>query len=338
MEPTRILSLDGGGIRGYITVLLLEQLVFERPTLLDEVQLFAGTSVGSIVSLALASGHSPTEVRFLFEREGKNIFPQRLIPGRRDIGRAYKAKYDNKNLKQILTNFFGQKKLRDIDKRVLIASFDLCREGTAGQPTQVWDAKFFHNYPGENSDSEESIVDVILRSSAAPFYFPSYQGYVDGFVTANNPSTCALAKVLKADDISLNEISMLSIGTGINPRCIEDEDEDRGWLNWLFRFERKQLKLYALPLVYMMWEGSTNLANYQCTQLLGERFHRVDLALPTIVDIDEVKKMSLMQKLAESDKSQTVLAETIEWLGSDFWEKSQSQVKVAATTNGNHKQ
>ena len=47
MKPTRILSLDGGGIRGYLTVLLLEQLVEERPTLLDEVDLFAGTSVGS---------------------------------------------------------------------------------------------------------------------------------------------------------------------------------------------------------------------------------------------------------------------------------------------------
>ena len=50
---------------------MLEQLVEERPTLLDEVHLFAGTSVGSIVALALASGHSPTEVRVLFEREGK---------------------------------------------------------------------------------------------------------------------------------------------------------------------------------------------------------------------------------------------------------------------------
>ncbi len=76
MKPTRILSLDGGGIRGYLTVLLLEQLVEERPTLLDEVHLFAGTSVGSIVALALASGYSPTEVR-LFLKEKENIsFPQ----------------------------------------------------------------------------------------------------------------------------------------------------------------------------------------------------------------------------------------------------------------------
>ena len=335
MKPTRILSLDGGGIRGYLTILLLEQLVFERPTLLDEVHLFAGTSVGSIVALALALGHSPTEVRFLFEREGKHIFPDRLIPGRRDFGRACLAKFDNKNLKRILVDFFGDKKLEDIEKRVLIASFDLCREGTDGQPSQVWDAKFFHNYPGNSSDGQEAIVDVILRSSAAPFYFPSYQGYVDGFVTANNPSTCALAKVLKASDISLNDICMLSVGTGINPRCIDDADGDWGWAKWLFRFEPKQLKYYALPLVYMMWEGSTNLANYQCTQLLGDRFQRLDLALPTVVDIDEVKKMRLMADLVESREAQVMLAKTVEWLESDSWERSKSLEKVS--TNGNHK-
>jgi uncharacterized protein len=333
MEPTRILSLDGGGIRGYLTVLLLEQLFEERPTLLDEVHLFAGTSVGSIVALALASGYSPTEVRFLFEQEGKNIFPRRLIPGRRDIGRACLAKYDNKNLKKILNGFFGEKKLLDIDKRVLIASFDLCREGKEGQPQHVWDAKFFHNYPGTTSDGDEYIVDVILRSSAAPFYFPSYQGFVDGFVTANNPSTCALAKVLKANDIFLNAISMLSVGTGINPRCIDDENGDWGWAKWLFRFEPLSLSYYALPLVYMMWEGSTNLANYQCEQLLGDRFHRIDLALPTLVDIDEVNKMGLLAQVTKSDQAQKMLAETIAWLDSDYWQKTTTLEKVAS--NGN---
>jgi len=333
MKPTRILSLDGGGIRGYLTILLLEQLVEERLTLLDEVHLFAGTSVGSIVALALASGHSPTEVRGLFEREGKHIFPDRFLPGRRDVGRAFMAKYDNKNLKHILTNFFQDTKLKDIDKRVLIASFDLCRKGKEGQPPEIWDAKFFHNYPGETSDGCESIVDVILRSSAAPFYFPSYQGYVDGFVTANNPSTCALAKVLKASDLSLREISMLSVGTGINPRCIPDEDADWGWANWLFRFEPLHRRYYALPLVYMMWEGSTGLANYQCEQLLGGRFHRLDLALPTLVDIDDVKKMKLLKKVAFSDKAQEILAGTIDWLDSNSWLECTSLEKVAA--NGN---
>lgn len=333
MQPTRILSLDGGGIRGYLTILLLEQISDEKPGFLDQVHLFAGTSVGSIVALALASGHSPSEVRYLFEREGKHIFPRRLIPGRRDFGRACKAKYDNKNLEHILQDFFQDLKLEDIDKRVLIASFDLCRPGKEGQPPTVWDAKFFHNYPGDTSDGQESVVDVILRSSAAPFYFPSYQGYVDGFVTANNPSTCALAKVLKAGGVYLNEISMLSVGTGINPRCIDDENGDWGWAKWLFRLEPAQLKYYALPLVYMMWEGSTNLANYQCQQLLGDRYRRIDLPLPAIVDIDEVKNLPLLLTTTESSYAKKMLADTVRWLDSDYWLKTAPLEKVAA--NGN---
>ena len=160
-----------------------------------------------------------------------------------------------------------------------------------------------------------------MRSSAAPFYFPSYEGYVDGFVTANNPSTCALAKVLKGSNLTLKDISMLSVGTGINPNYIQDEDEDRGWAKWLLRFEPSQLRFNALPLVYMMWEGSTGLANYQCEQFLRDRFHRLDLALPKVVDIDEVKKMKLLKDVAFSDRAYEMILSAIDWLDSDYWLK-----------------
>ena len=181
MDIYRILSLDGGGIRGYLTILLLEKLEEKHPGFIDQFDLFAGTSTGSIIALALAYGKSPCEIRSLYESEGKNIFHDSLFDNVRDLGFALGAKFGNKNLKSILTDYFGDAKLEDLKSQVLVSSFDLDHPPTESKP-RMWKAKFFHNFPGKGSDGCLSCVDVALRSSAAPFYFPSYQGYVDGFV------------------------------------------------------------------------------------------------------------------------------------------------------------
>ena len=75
---------------------------------------------------------------------------------------------------------------------VLIPSFQLDNQAPhAGQ--RQWKPKFFHNYPGPDSDGAELVVDVAMRTSAAPIYFPTYQSYIDGGVVANDPSMAALA-------------------------------------------------------------------------------------------------------------------------------------------------
>ena len=328
MAAYHILSLDGGGIRGYLTILLLEQLEKERPGFLEQIDLFAGTSTGSIIALALASGKTACEVRSLYESEGKNIFHDSLIDNVRDLGFALGAKFGNKNLKSILTNYFGDTKLEDLNKKVLVASFDLDHPPTSDKP-RMWKAKFFHNFPGQGSDGCLSVVDVALRSSAAPFYFPSYQGYVDGFVVANNPSMCALAQVVKLPGeengdstvqkdegtavANLQDIVLMSLGTGLNPRYIDADEADWGWIKWMIQLSPKR-QWYALPLVFMMWEGSIELANFQCRQFLGNRFHRLDPVLPELFDIDDVKRMDLLKKVAlEAD-----LSETLGWVDAHF--------------------
>src|SRR5688500_20280883 len=58
MPPYRIITFDGGGVRGSLMATLVKRLVDQFPNLLDEVDLFAGTSTGSVVALTLASGRS----------------------------------------------------------------------------------------------------------------------------------------------------------------------------------------------------------------------------------------------------------------------------------------
>jgi uncharacterized protein len=324
MNRYRILTLDGGGIRGYLSILLLEQLEQARPGFLSQVDLFAGTSTGSFIALGLAAGKSTSDIREMYEKNGRAIFQDSLIDNIRDLGFALGAKYSNENLQRVLIDQFGDMTLRNLSKRVLIASFDLDCQSQHNEQPRIWKAKFFHNYPGQDSDECERVVDVAMRSSAAPFYFPSYQGYVDGFVVANNPSMCAVAQALKTKVAALDEIVLLSVGTGLNPRYIDSKKGDWGWARWMVQLNPLSRRWYGMPLVYMMWEASVDLARYECEQLLGDRFLRLDPLLDRSVDIDEVRHMGYLRKVAQS----TDLSNEVAWLDQNFPELD--EVEMAA--------
>jgi len=125
MDTYKILSLDGGGIRGYLTVTLLERMQQARPGFLDQFDLFAGTSIGSILALGLAYGLSPTELRELFDEQGEAIFSDSLVDSILDLGFTRGAKYGNDNLKEALVEKFGGDRLQDLERQVLIPTFVL---------------------------------------------------------------------------------------------------------------------------------------------------------------------------------------------------------------------
>jgi patatin-like phospholipase/acyl hydrolase len=306
MSPYRILSLDGGGIRGVLTATLLERLEEAHPGFLAQVDLFAGTSTGGLLALGLASGLSPAEARLLYEEKGALIFKDSLWDDVRDMGMMLGAQYSNENLKQALIEQFGNQTLGELPKKVLISSFDLDNEATEPEALRTWKPKFFHNYPGAGSDAGEKVVDVALRTSAAPVYFPIYQGYADGGVVANNPSMCALAQALDEDTggQSLDEVVLLSLSTGQSPRFLEVEDPDWGWLQWA----------KGLRLISVMLDGNVGLAHYQCGRVLGERYHRLDPRLPRPVDLDDIDEIPLLKEMAR----QADLAATIAWLEAHF--------------------
>jgi patatin-like phospholipase/acyl hydrolase len=134
-------------------------------------------------------------------------------------------------------------------------------------------------------------VDVALRTSAAPAYFPIYQGYIDGGVVVNNPSMCALAQAINPETggQSLRKVTLLSIGTGANSRFLPEQDADWGLAQW------------APHLISLMIEGGVGLADYQCRQILGARYLRINPVLPTPMGMDQVKQIPALQSLAESE-------------------------------------
>jgi patatin-like phospholipase/acyl hydrolase len=297
MAPYRILTFDGGGILGLLSITLIERLEKERPGFLSMVDMFAGTSTGGIIALALASGMQPAEVRQMYENLGRQVFKDSILDNVRDGGQLLGAQYSNKTLKNFLTETFHEKTLGDLPKKVLISSFDLDNESTQPDVPRTWKAKFFHNFSGQDTDSSEKVVNVALYTSAAPTYFPIIDGYTDGGVVANNPSVCALAQAInpKYGKKNLRDIRLLSVSTGAQPKYIDIKNGDWGLAKWGFK------------LVNILLEGNVGLADYQCRQILGNHYLRINPILPVPIELDKVKEIPILQTVGwQYDLSQAV--------------------------------
>lgn len=303
VQPYRILSIDGGGIRGIYAAVLLERLTMILPSALERLDLVAGTSTGGNLALGLAFGLMPKDLVSLFLENAHNL---QSIPWRRrlaTLGGLTGAKYSNTLFRELLESVFGVATLADLPRRVLVPAFDLDNHGE-NQGLRVWKPKFFHNFPGPDSDGSERVIDVTLRTSAAPTFLPVYQHFIDGAVVANNPSMAGIAQALDParGNQELRALHLLSVGTGLNPTYIAGEDLDWGLLQW------------ARPLTRLMIDGVMGVTSYQCTQLLGNRFWRLCPVLPAPVAIDAWNKA---QELIDYARA-VDLADTVAWLREHF--------------------
>ena len=305
MATYRILSLDGGGIRGLVTAVLMERLLSEAPGWLDKVDLVAGTSTGGIIALGLANGLTPAELHNFYYQKGKRIFDDSWADDIRDLGGLTGADYDNIHLKEELANVFGSTLLKQLRKRVLISAFDLNNDAK-----RCWKPKFFHNFEGSDSDGERRAADVALYTSAAPTFFPTADRYIDGGVVANNPGMAALAQTQDTRTNinprpAIHDIVLLSLGTGQSLCVIEGKNLDWGYAHW------------ARALVNIMIDGSVGVADYQCRQILREKYFRLNPTFPPgkQFNLDDVAKMDDMIAFAENSVD---ISSTVEWLGT-YW-------------------
>jgi patatin-like phospholipase/acyl hydrolase len=302
----RILSLDGGGIRGVLTTTILDRLEAANPGFLASVDLIAGTSTGGILALGLAAGKSPGTMRKLYEDNGTKIFAQDLIEKliHIEIDQLVKASYSNTALKSALIEVFNQLTLDGLNKKILIASFDLDNLASGAGKIRSWKPKFFHNFPGTGSDGAEVVVDVALRTSAAPTYFPIYQGFIDGGVVANNPSMCALAQAIHELNKSQTaaQITLLSLGTGRSLDYLADQNSSWGLAQW------------APHLVSIMLGGSEGVADYQCSQVLGNAYYRVDPVMEVGVGLDAYQQIPYLKQIG----SQVDLTGVNDWIKTTY--------------------
>ena len=306
MTMSRIISFDGGGVRGVIPVVLLQRLQRESGLgeLLSKAHLFAGTSTGGLIALSLASELTLEAVLELYQQRAQHIFHKTLLDDIRDLDRLIGAPYKAKNLSGQLRDVFGDRRLDQLNKRVLVPAFDLDNEDP-DPAKRTWKPKIFHNFPGPDSDGARRAYNVATYTASAPTYFPTADGYVDGGVFATNPAMCALAQTQDPrndpdDRGTLDDLVLLSFGTGHSLQYIDGPSHDWGYLQWI------------RPLINLMLDGVNGIADYQCQQMLRSRYRRIAPTFPPGVTIaeDAVDQIPYMIDFA----NQLDLGEVIAWL------------------------
>jgi patatin-like phospholipase/acyl hydrolase len=229
----RILSIDGGGIRGILPASILakfEQRHLGGRCVGDYFDLITGTSTGGIIALGLAKGIPASEILQLYVHHGAEIFPAR--DGFRRVRAAWDAvrslhlyKYDRAPLERELQRIFGDSLFGDTSRRLCIPSFDGF--------TEVNVFKTPH-HPDFRLDWREQITTVALATSAAPTFFSVYRNgdrrFADGGVWANNPIMVGLVDALSCNAIDRDAIDILSIGCGEQEMLMTDRQVRFGGL------------------------------------------------------------------------------------------------------------
>ncbi|MET1755690.1 CBASS cGAMP-activated phospholipase [Novosphingobium sp. RD2P27] len=229
----RILSIDGGGIRGVFPAAYLaeiEQRFLEGRSIASCFDMVAGTSTGGIIALALAHGMTAREALQIYVERGQRIFPgwsgwRKWCQLLRWISRP---KHDQTVLRDELLSIFGDRVLNDATTRLVVPSF----EGRHGEPFLY---KTPH-HPDYQKDRHQKFAHVALHTSAAPSYYPAVDndGYfmIDGGIWANNPIMNALVDALACYDVPRENIRILSLGTGEAEFTVEEGARSGGIRHW----------------------------------------------------------------------------------------------------------
>jgi len=266
MAIRKILSLDGGGIRGAATAQFLKRLEAELggPSLYDTFDLFAGTSTGGIIAgaIGLLKMHG-ADLPDLYNYHNANRIMNKSVWDRTMGFAQAEPRYDGKGKIEVLTEYFGNRTLNEAGKPLLVVTYDVeLRKSDVLKST---------------GKEEVRAVDALNATSAAPLYFPTarvdgeeVRWLIDGGVIANNPAMCAYAEAKKhwpEDDIRI-----LSVGTGSRTRVIDGkESRDYGALGWINH-----------DLIGITMDES--VVEYQCRVILGGAFLRVNSELVGVND------------------------------------------------------
>lgn len=292
MQARRILSLDGGGVRGLVSCIWLEAVQHAlaaagKPGLLKSFDLLAGSSTGAIIACGLGIGLDPATMATLYREQRHEIFPG--MAGRlwSRAGRFFSTgpsapRYDARGLEKVLKKVFGTTTLGQLKVPTMITSYDTISR----QPV------IFKSF--NPAHRQLPVWEVCRASSAAPTYFPAHamkvagavRSLIDGGVVANNPTACAIAEAMRKDRRVENskELVVLSVGTGERNRPISlAEAREWGALEW------------ATPIIDVLFDGNTDSVDYIAKQLVGDAYYRMQTELRYgLDDLDDTSETNII--------------------------------------------
>jgi hypothetical protein len=315
----RILSVDGGGLRGLVPALLLSEieqrlatLTGQKKPLSDYFHLFAGTSTGGLISLGLTARDpdNPDQASMdaeqlvsLYRDRGPTIFPPRLR-SLRTLRGFVMPKWSNRALWRAVEEEIGTSPLSTALRDLVITAYDM----TDHKP------RFFKRWTaGQGGRPDPTMADAAMATASAPTYLPPWElagkALVDGGVFAANPTIAAIAEALKRQSdyparLVPHELFVVSLGTGFY-KATYAPHLLRGWgaLAWIWPRGSEPALMRA------MLDGQTASADQWAHMILnhepgaappapdeigrGPRYYRLESELGEDLEMDDARRKTL---------------------------------------------
>jgi len=351
-----ILAFDGGGIRGYISTSVLQQLIEQTSVgdFLPQVQLRAGTSTGSFIALALANSVGVDQIQSLYQQgNAQTIFTPnpnissaevaavkaRLMACAAPLGESWwqyfleyldyfvYTSYTNTGLSSVAQTTLGATTtLADLEP-VVVNTLQLDQTS----PSQAgWQPVMLSNVTGAYSSM--LAYEAGLCSGAAPIYFPPFSpttadlGYcADGGLFANNPSMSAIVTALSLG-YAPSDIYLLSFDTGTTTDALPSSVIN-GWggplsmgpLEWLFPAVQGS-NTPKFPLLSALTDASSLSISYSAQAILGTNYMRVTVPLTTSVALDDYSTAAYdtMNDALNAYYASTGFTDVQTWLTTNF--------------------
>ncbi len=324
LQTFRILSIDGGGIRGIIPARFLCELESEisRRTgasvrLCDYFDLICGTSTGGIIAIGLALGMPASEVLKLYNVNASKIFGHWhwAVTTPKNIRRISYPKHSNNGLTEVLKAAFApyadsgnEAKIGHAKTRLAIPAY----VASLGKP------RVFKTSHSEllNRDYQVPAYQVALATSAAPTFFPAHTfeyidsrteqtntltNLIDGGIFANNPAMIGFSEAI-ALDIPMRNLKILSLGTG-SETFKEPYLKNRMLPSWGAAYWMNPFN--GPPLIEMMMQANSDITDNTLKVLsrgVGQsqrqvfQYDRIQVKFDSIkerVSLDATRKRSL---------------------------------------------
>lgn len=276
MNKIKILSIDGGGIRGILPGIILDKLEqklrgkkgFENKRLADVFDFMAGTSTGGILTLlyltpdktGLKPRYSANDAVGLYLERGSEIFDLDILQRLKSGFGVTDEKYNSDNMEAAFFDSFGNANFDKLLKPCIITSYNI----EEGKP------HFFSQHKAKDKRYNFALKDIARATSAAPTYFEVANimnkngdsfGLIDGGVFANNPALVAYSEARSMNFAEIKkpaakDMMIVSIGTGSeSEKYSYNETKDWGTFPWI------------KPIINIMMSASSETVHFHLRKM-----------------------------------------------------------------------
>lgn len=292
-KTARILSIDGGGIRGLIPATILKNWEDKIGPISQHFHMLSGTSTGGIIACGLANNIKAIDLVSLYADNGASIFNSQWTA----LGGLASQLYDASGLEKVVAKaLLGN--LSSVSKDLLVTTYDI--ENRIPFLFKSWKARGVELSENELAGNYDfKLQDVARATSAAPTYFTPAQivnssgtkyAMIDGGVYANDPAMCAYIAAKRIYPLA-DEYLIVSLGTGATVKPIKYEDAvSFGIAGW------------AKPLLDIMFDGVTSTTEYELSQILNVTQYRFQTSLKNGSEaMDDVSSQNLSNLIKDAN-------------------------------------